>query len=137
GAPRRRRGARRRRARPDRARRPPWSWRRRRGPRGRGPVNAAPGPIRTRTRMRRAVAAAAAALLGAAALAGCDISAAHEQPVDGRTGPRTAVLEDENVYPVAEDPQPQLPVTVRSWDGVDVTVTDVSRIVTVDLYGTL
>src|SRR5690606_36161754 len=43
----------------------------------------------------------------------------------------------ENVHPVTDDPQPQLPATVTGWDGVEVTVTDVSRIVTVDLYGTL
>ena len=32
---------------------------------------------------------------------------------------------------------PALPVTVRSSDGVDVTITDASRIVTADRYGTL
>src|SRR5690625_725356 len=52
-------------------------------------------------------------------------------------GPRTAEIAEHDVNPIVEDPAPELPVTVRSFDGVDVTVTDVSRIVTVDMYGTL
>ncbi|MBM4504414.1 ABC transporter substrate-binding protein, partial [Rhodococcus hoagii] len=52
----------------------------------------------------------------------------------GRT---TAVVADADPRPVSNDPVPQLPVTVRSFDGVDVTVTDASRIVTADRYGTL
>ncbi|WP_068157290.1 heme/hemin ABC transporter substrate-binding protein [Rhodococcus phenolicus] len=53
------------------------------------------------------------------------------------TGARTAVIADRDPRPVAEDPVPSLPATVRSFDGVDVTVTDVSRIVTADRSGTL
>ncbi|GGC53027.1 hypothetical protein [Hoyosella rhizosphaerae] len=34
-------------------------------------------------------------------------------------------------------PVPTFPVTVTSFDGVDVTVTDSSRIIAVDQYGTL
>ncbi len=53
-------------------------------------------------------------------------------------GARTAVIADRDPRPVAEDPvPPSLPATVRSFDGVDVTVTDVSRIVTADRSGTL
>src|SRR5690625_6909572 len=52
-------------------------------------------------------------------------------------GPRTAEIAEHDVNPIVEDPAPELPVTVESFDGVDVTVTDVSRIVTVDMYGTL
>src|SRR5690625_6618938 len=52
-------------------------------------------------------------------------------------GPRTAEIAEHDVNPIVEDPAPELLVTVRSFDGVDVTVTDVSRIVTVYMYGTL
>lgn len=53
------------------------------------------------------------------------------------TGPSTATLDDENVHPVADDPEGELPVTVESCDGETVEVTDTSRILAVDLYGTL
>ncbi|HLS48515.1 MAG TPA: ABC transporter substrate-binding protein [Actinomycetaceae bacterium] len=51
--------------------------------------------------------------------------------------PITAEIRDESVHPVAEAPDSQLPVTVRSCDGELVEVTDTSRILAVDLYGTL
>lgn len=52
------------------------------------------------------------------------------------TGPSTAVLADDDVHPV--DPGvPALPVLVDSYDGATVEVDDVSRILAVDLYGTL
>ena len=38
--------------------------------------------------------------------------------------------------PVERNPVPQLPTTVASSDGPNVTVTDVSRIVTLDRFGT-
>lgn len=53
------------------------------------------------------------------------------------SGPATARLADEDVHPIVADPSPSLPVTVRSFDGVDVRVSSVDRIVAVDLYGTL
>ncbi|SDH28851.1 heme/hemin ABC transporter substrate-binding protein [Agrococcus jejuensis] len=57
--------------------------------------------------------------------------------VDPRTitGPSTAatVAEPE---PIA-DPEPQLPVTATGVDGVTVEVADVSRVLALDLYGTL
>jgi iron complex transport system substrate-binding protein len=52
-------------------------------------------------------------------------------------GPATVTVADRDVHPVAAAPHPRLPATVRSHDGVDVTVTDVDRIIAVDLYGTL
>ena len=52
------------------------------------------------------------------------------------TGPRTAVVDDEP-RPVTTDPAPALPVTVRGVDGVETTITDVSRIVVADRSGTL
>ncbi|MBV7281964.1 MULTISPECIES: ABC transporter substrate-binding protein [unclassified Corynebacterium] len=41
-----------------------------------------------------------------------------------------------DVTPVAEDVSPELPVELSDSDGYDVTVTDVSRIMPLDLYGT-
>jgi len=52
-------------------------------------------------------------------------------------GPRTAEIADHNITPIAENPAPEMPVTVESFDGVEVEISDVSRIVTVDMYGTL
>ncbi|SEF12726.1 iron complex transport system substrate-binding protein [Jiangella alba] len=51
-------------------------------------------------------------------------------------GPSTATV-DQTVTPVADDPAPALPVTVESCDGETVVVDDASRILAVDLYGTL
>ncbi|PZU31682.1 MAG: hypothetical protein DI577_04805 [Microbacterium sp.] len=42
----------------------------------------------------------------------------------------------EDVVAVAESPTPALPVELTDADGYDVSVTDVSRIVALDLYGT-
>lgn len=52
------------------------------------------------------------------------------------TGPATATVTDE-VEPVTDDATPELPVVVESCDGETVTVTDTSRVVTADLYGTI
>ncbi len=51
-------------------------------------------------------------------------------------GPRTARIASADPVPVTTSPSPQLPVTVRTHDGRSVTVTDVSRIVALDRYGT-
>ncbi|ALE08055.1 hypothetical protein AL755_21105 [Arthrobacter sp. ERGS1:01] len=53
------------------------------------------------------------------------------------TGPATAKTSGITLPMVTPAPTPQLPVTVTSCDGTAVSVTDVSRIVTIDLYGTL
>ncbi|MFC9993774.1 hemin ABC transporter substrate-binding protein [Nocardia sp. NPDC127526] len=55
----------------------------------------------------------------------------------GGHGPATATLADANPVPIGPAPTPTLPVTVRSFDGSDVTVTDVGRIIAADRYGTL
>lgn len=55
-------------------------------------------------------------------------------------GPSTAVLADAEIVPVQTDPAQQLPVTVTSHDlsgAREVTVTDASRIVAMDLSGSL
>ncbi|RIQ23708.1 ABC transporter substrate-binding protein [Jiangella rhizosphaerae] len=51
-------------------------------------------------------------------------------------GPSTAIV-DQTVTPVADGVTPALPVTVHSCDGETVVVEDASRILAVDLYGTL
>ncbi|GAA1699756.1 ABC transporter substrate-binding protein [Kribbella yunnanensis] len=53
------------------------------------------------------------------------------------TGPATATLTDHAIHPVASTAQPKLPVDVKSCDGKQVQVKDASRIIAVDLYGTL
>lgn len=58
---------------------------------------------------------------------------------DPRTweGPSSAVLPDAAVRPVVSDPEPQLPVTLTDVQGTRVTVTDASRVLALDVYGTL
>ncbi len=53
------------------------------------------------------------------------------------TGPSTAVVADAALHPVDDDPQPTLPVTVTDAQGTTVTVTDTSRILALDVYGTV
>ncbi|MDY6049474.1 MAG: ABC transporter substrate-binding protein [Corynebacterium sp.] len=48
----------------------------------------------------------------------------------------TQVPELSEVIPITENPAPQLPVELTDADGEDVTVTDVSRILALDIYGT-
>ena len=60
---------------------------------------------------------------------------------DQLTDPRqltgvTAVSRMNEVQPVTDNPQPQLPVQLTDADGFDVEVTDVSRILALDLFGT-
>jgi iron complex transport system substrate-binding protein len=55
----------------------------------------------------------------------------------GQQGPATATLADPNPVPLTPAPTPVLPVSVHSFDGSTVTVTDAGRIVAVDRDGTL
>ncbi|TQC45364.1 ABC transporter substrate-binding protein [Rhodococcus sp. WS4] len=92
--------------------------------------------IVSRTRTNRSlIAVLALFLVSAVAVSACSSGAGDD--VDGTGGARTAVLDDLNPEPLASPVSPALPVTVRSFDGVDVTITDASRIVTADRYGTL
>ncbi|WP_068273477.1 heme/hemin ABC transporter substrate-binding protein [Aldersonia kunmingensis] len=77
-----------------------------------------------------------ATVTAVALLAGCgsDESAATGSAHSGHT---TATLDSLDPVPVAQNPATTLPVTVRSLDGADVTITDASRIVAADRYGTL
>ncbi|MFD6676340.1 hemin ABC transporter substrate-binding protein [Rhodococcus zopfii] len=87
------------------------------------------------SRFRRPLLFLLLPLVTVLAVAGC--STVDESGSAASTGARTAVIADRDPRPIAQDPVPALPVTVRSFDGVDVTVTDVSRIVTADRSGTL
>ncbi|MFI8565915.1 hemin ABC transporter substrate-binding protein [Rhodococcus sp. NPDC078407] len=75
-------------------------------------------------------------LVVAALSVGCSVTT-PDAGSPGAVGPRTAVVEDPDPQPVADDPAAVLPVTVTGFDGVAVTVTDNSRIVAADQYGTL
>lgn len=107
--------------------------------------------------MKRALAAAAAILM--LALAGCASAggtptAAPVPTIDPRPltelpllpdprnadGPRTAVIADQAITPVVADPQQHLPAQVVSHDqggDVPVTVTDTSRVITLDIAGSI
>lgn len=52
-------------------------------------------------------------------------------------GPSTAGLGDVAIEPVAENPTPDLPVTVTDNQGTEVTVESTDRILALDIYGTL
>ncbi|MCW2840844.1 MAG: hemin receptor [Aeromicrobium sp.] len=52
-------------------------------------------------------------------------------------GETHASLADSGIAPIAESPRPKLPVTVTDAQGTEVTVTDTSRILALDIYGTL
>jgi len=101
--------------------------------------------------VRRAVALMSAAAV-ALTLAACGggAAASGEEGADGGvrladttpvpdpraiTGPSTAVVADSALKPVADDPTPMLPATVTDAQGTTVTVTDTSRILALDIYG--
>jgi iron complex transport system substrate-binding protein len=66
----------------------------------------------------------AGALLAVLVVAGCG---SHEE-ASGRPAAKAGAVAD-RVEPLADTPEPELPVTVRSSDGHDVTVEDAERIV--------
>ncbi|HKP08781.1 MAG TPA: ABC transporter substrate-binding protein [Microbacterium sp.] len=96
-----------------------------------------------------------ALLLAAVAFAGCAAPAADAVDVDcpaasvplasldlaedprTTTGPSTACLASHAIEPVADDDVPDLPVTVTDAEGRAVEITDVSRILPVDISGTI
>jgi iron complex transport system substrate-binding protein len=98
------------------------------------------------------LAVPAVLLAVALALAGCTASAhgssegapvtpplAEVEPLAdplGWQGPSTAVAADTAIAPVTDGAQ-SLPVTVTDSQGTSVTVTDTSRILTLDIYGSL
>lgn len=75
---------------------------------------------------------------GTAAVAGDRPALADLTPLDDPRaweGEQTAVAAATPVDPVADDPRPALPVTVTDAQGTEVTVTDTSRVLALDLYG--
>lgn len=104
---------------------------------------------------RRALTALVAAGVLAGALTGC--SAAPGSQVDpscpdaatalsalelvddvrAATGPSTACLASNGVVAVADTTAPALPVTVTDAEGTEVTITDASRILPIDISGTI
>lgn len=81
------------------------------------------------------IAVASIAVTTICALVAC--SGPEVAATDSVVGPRTAEISDPDPEPIESAPTPSLPATVRSFDGVDVTITDTSRIVAADQYGTL
>lgn len=53
------------------------------------------------------------------------------------TGPSTACLSDDSITPISDTSSPTLPVTVTDSEGRQVEVTDVGRILPVDISGTI
>ncbi|MGO1628603.1 heme/hemin ABC transporter substrate-binding protein [Microbacterium sp.] len=100
-----------------------------------------------RLRARRFGTALLASVL-VCALAGCalvfgdgpdiaDASQADEGSPRFFEGPETALLQNSDIEPVTDDPQPDLPVSFTGLDDVDVEVTDTSRILALDGTGSL
>src|SRR5690606_14356816 len=91
------------------------------------------GPMRA----RRSTAALLAAVALAAGVAGCAADPG-DQSADGTDcGPVTVEDIPADVTPLPDPPAPKLPVTVDSADGTRVTVSDASRILPVNLYGSI
>ena len=84
----------------------------------------------------------AIAALAVAVLTACAPGAAAPGGTSGATGdgaspgPRTIAADPDPVRPLPAPTSQHLPATVTSADGVRVTVTETSRILAVDLYGT-
>ncbi|MFI1916482.1 hemin ABC transporter substrate-binding protein [Nocardia sp. NPDC020380] len=76
-------------------------------------------------------------LLGVALVAGTTACGTTTSSAPGQQGPATASIGDPNPVPIGPDPTPVLPVTVKNYDGSEVTVTDASRIIAADRDGTL
>lgn len=112
----------------------------------------------TRPRLRRALVATLAAL--AIGLAGCTATGAAPGPADadpagceasttplgsltpvadpkGWTGPSTACMADPGITAVTDAPEQSLPATIVDNQDTEVTITDTSRILALDLSGSL
>lgn len=78
-----------------------------------------------------------AGIAAVAVLAGCSAGGGPDREPDGGCGPATATVASTDVTPLAEPPVPSLPVRVDSADGTEVTVADASRILPVNLSGSI
>lgn len=87
-------------------------------------------------RRRRTIGAAVAAVAVVASAAGCSGGAASASG-PSRCTPQTASIGTNKVEPLAAPGSAALPVTLKSADGATVTVKDTSRILAVNLYGSL
>ncbi|NNH69143.1 ABC transporter substrate-binding protein [Nocardia uniformis] len=76
-------------------------------------------------------------LAGITLVVGLTACAGTDPGGTGPHGPSTATVDDLDPVPIGPAPTSVLPATVRSFDGSEVTVTDVGRIVAADRYGTL
>ncbi|TQM32828.1 heme/hemin ABC transporter substrate-binding protein [Nocardia bhagyanarayanae] len=83
--------------------------------------------------VRSLLAALALILIAGTAACGSD----SEATGSGQRGPSTATVGNLDPVPIGPAPTPVLPVTVRSFDGTEVTVTSAERIIAADRYGTL
>ncbi|MFI6760854.1 hemin ABC transporter substrate-binding protein [Micromonospora sp. NPDC050417] len=86
---------------------------------------------------RFGVATAVVSAVAALGLVGCAGTDGTEANPTAECGPSTARVESDAVVPVTTDPPSVLPVTVTGVDGRTVTVTDTSRILPVNLYGSI
>lgn len=86
---------------------------------------------------RFGVRGALTALVATALLSGAACGTSAPASTAGAGGPVTATVTSTDPVPITPAPVPALPVTVKSFDGGEVTVTDASRIIAVDRYGTL
>ncbi|MCD0449018.1 ABC transporter substrate-binding protein [Actinocorallia sp. API 0066] len=82
-------------------------------------------------------AAALVLALGAAGCGGQPGAARTGTSAAGTCGPATVTGLPTDVSPVTPAPSPKLPVTVTGADGKKVTVTDTSRILALNMYGSL
>jgi iron complex transport system substrate-binding protein len=71
-------------------------------------------------------------------LSGCSRPADNSQSLGAKEiyGPATAVLAETAIVPITTNPQPELPASLIDAQGTSVVVTDVSRILALDIYGT-
>jgi iron complex transport system substrate-binding protein len=90
----------------------------------------------TGVRLRTLVGSAALAL----AVSGCGLASGSSNTVTTSwscEGPSTATVADTSLQPLEPKPVAQLPVTYTDYAGDDITVTDTSRVLALDTYGTL
>lgn len=91
----------------------------------------------TRPRRRLRSSLLALLILAAAAVTGCATSTAVTESVSTIDCGPASVTMDKDIDPLNPPPTPDLPATVSSNDGRTVTVTDISRILPVNLYGSI
>lgn len=89
---------------------------------------------RSRRWLTAPVAVALAALLAACTVS--DAAVPSNETSTEQVGPEHVALDVNTIDVLSPAPVPELPVTVESYDGQQVTITDASRILAVDLYGT-